>query len=134
MLCRSLYRLRWLLSPSAGLQVPANFLADLYRGRSHDIKVPRIFRQKISRAFDFDEQSYLLLAFAVRQILDQWFGAQAIARHILLDALDHRLDGAKNLCFFGLGQDAVHCVAHQDRWLGGIENDDRLAARSVADL
>ena len=75
---------------------------------------------------------FLLLA--VGQILNQRFGAQAIAGHVLLDALDHGFNRAKNFFFVGARQNAMDRVAHKDRRLGRIENDNCLAASGVADL
>ena len=46
-----------------------------------------------------------------------------------IDSIERRIFASS-----ALGQDAMHRVAHQDRRLGRIENDNRLAARGVADF
>src|SRR5690242_925469 len=85
------------LFPRAGTQMTPDFFADLDGRGSHDVEVARIFRQKISRAFNFDEERHFFLALTVRHILNQWLGAQTIAGHVLLNALDHRFDRANDL-------------------------------------
>src|SRR5690606_3971281 len=54
---------------------------------------------------------------------------------VLLYFLDHGVDGFGDLGLvrFGLGQ-AVHRVAHDQRRLGRVEDDDRLALLGAADL
>jgi len=59
---------------------------------------------------------------------------EAIARHIGLHLGHHLLDAAADRVLVGLVAQAIDGVAHDQRRLRRVEDDDRLAARRAADV
>ncbi|MNX97739.1 hypothetical protein D3C86_1301150 [compost metagenome] len=59
---------------------------------------------------------------------------EAIAGHIGLDLGHHGLDRAADRLAVAVVAKAINSVAHDQRRLGGVEDDDGLATRGAADL
>ena len=90
-------------------------------GGGDDVEIAGILGQMIAGAFDLDHRRD-------EAILDQRRHAEAIAGHVGAHGLDHPLDRIADGRFVGgLLHFAVDGVAHHDRRLGRIEDDQRLA-------
>ena len=112
-----------------------DFLADLGRRRGHDVQVSRVRRQVVARAFHFDERRHQRLAAGVhRRVVELRLVEQPVAGHVGRHLGDDVADRLRDRVAVGvLGDGAEDGVAH-DHWrIGGVQDDDRLAALGTAD-
>ena len=108
-------------SRSRAHEIARGFFADANRRRRHDVEVARVVRQKITRAFDFEHHSNLV-------VFVQRLRAHAIAGNVLLHLADHPANRCGDLLVRGARREAnINGVAHHDWRIGGIEHDDRFA-------
>src|SRR5690606_15948509 len=116
-----------------------DLLADLRRGCGHDVEVPGVGREEVAGAFDLDEDRDAVRA--VRRDGELRLHPEPVTRHVALhlpgdggDRVgDHVVRDEPGVVRPGdLAEDRV---AHDERWFGRVEHDDRLASgRAPADL
>ena len=126
---------RLMRAPSPRSHRAGDVLADLRGGGGHDVEVAGVRRQVVARALDLDEDRHPGLALGGRgRLVDLRLLQQPVAGHVLLHRLLHRADRLHDRVGVGVRRDrAEDRVAHDHRRLGGVEDDDRLAALRAAD-
>ncbi len=110
-------------------------LADLRRGGGHDVEVPRVRGEEVACPFHLEEDRDASVLAEDSRRIELRLGAQPVARHVLLHLRrpcrrsTHRPSSSST----SVGKRAEDRVAHDQRRLGGVEDDDRLAALGAAD-
>src|SRR5690606_28171919 len=118
-------------APSGGLLGCEDLFGD-HLGRAqasgrHDVEVARVLRQEVAEALDLHEDRHALA-------IEDGPVLELVAGDVLLDLEDHRLDGSDDLVLLGrVLREAVDGVAHHQRRLGRVDDDDGLAALGAAD-
>src|SRR6266540_336985 len=111
--------------PAGGEQAPGDLLADPDRRGGHDVEVAGVARQIVAGTLDLDEHGHLLV------VVDR-LATQAVAGHVAAHRLDHLAHrGGDRLAVHRAGQ-GVDSVAHHDRRLGRVQDDDRLGVLGAA--
>ena len=112
-------------------------LADPHRGRGHDVEVAGVRRQVVAAPGDLEQDrdpGRGLAAGRPERAVVEHAASDRVAGHVRRDLGGHRRDRGLDRGVVGVGADrAVDGVAHQDRRLGRVQDDDRLAVGGPAD-
>jgi hypothetical protein len=111
-----------------------DLVADLGGGGGHDVEVAGVGRQEVAGAFDLDEHGDPTTSGVAERHVELGVGDEVVPRHVGGDLggdlADRPFDGGG----VGVERDrAVDGVAHHERWLGRVQDDDRLASRRPTD-
>src|SRR6478752_5518072 len=115
-------------------------VADPGRGRGDDVEVARVVGQVVAAALDLDRHEHAGHALPeVAGVVELGIGPQVVAGHVVLHLRDHRVDRREEPVlqqarFGSLRRDrAEDRVAHHQRRLHRVQDDDRLAPLGATD-
>ena len=109
------------------VEVLGHLVADLGGGSRHDVEIAGVGREEVAGALDFDEGGHAVRAIGSDREL--WLDPQAISGHVGLHIRGDLVDRVDDRVVVGVLADlAEDRVTHDQRGLGRVEHDDRLAA------